>query len=129
MPDFLRPNFFHPSWRTAAPLALPQTQALQDLDRFNDAFPFRLELGDHLLDIHIASLTMENPHNYDLFRLFLLPGGLPRRFPVFIAVIHDGGRPLRFPRPKLIRSNTMIAALNPSCSARSSSIIFEMSIR
>ena len=49
------------------------------------------------------------------FGLFLLPGGLPL---LFVAVIQAGGRPRLRPRPRAIRSSTMIASSTCSRSAR-----------
>jgi hypothetical protein len=60
-----------------------------------------------------------------VFGLFLLPGGLPRRF---TAVIHSGGRPRRLPRPAASRCKTRIASSSWSRSARNSASIFPMSI-
>jgi hypothetical protein len=59
------------------------------------------------------------------FGLFLLPGGLPRRF---TSVIQAGGRPRRLPRPAARRSSVMIACSRFSRSARSSASILVMSI-
>jgi hypothetical protein len=57
--------------------------------------------------------------------LFLLPGGLPRRFN---ADIQAGGRPRRFPRPLAKRSKVMIASSTCSRSCRSSASIFKTSM-
>jgi hypothetical protein len=59
------------------------------------------------------------------FGLFLLPGGLQRRF---TAVIHLGGRPRRLPRPAKRRSRVTIASTTWSRCARSSKSILLMSI-
>jgi hypothetical protein len=57
--------------------------------------------------------------------LFLLPGGLPRRFK---ADIQAGGLPRRFPRPLAKRSNVTIASSTCSRSCRKSASIFNTSI-
>jgi hypothetical protein len=62
---------------------------------------------------------------YWFFGLFLLPGGLPRRF---TCDIHAGGRPRRVPRPLAIRSSTSIACPTASRSAFNSANIFVTSI-
>jgi hypothetical protein len=54
--------------------------------------------------LRIESESMAALHS---FALFLLPFGLPR---CLICVIHFGGRPLRFPRPRLSRSITTMAS-------------------
>jgi hypothetical protein len=57
--------------------------------------------------------------------LFLLPGGLPR---LFVTVIQAGGRPRLLPRPRAIRSRTMIASSTCSRSVRNSASILLISI-
>jgi len=57
--------------------------------------------------------------------LFLLPGGLPRRF---TTVIQAGGRPRRLSRPAARRCNVRIASSSWSRSVRSSASILLMSI-
>jgi hypothetical protein len=59
--------------------------------------------------------------------LFLLPGGLPRRFAV-ISDIHDGGLPRRFPRPRAKRSRLKIASSICTRSSLSSERIFDTSM-
>jgi hypothetical protein len=65
--------------------------------------------------------------------LFLLPTGRPRRLVVgseisaFANVIHDGGRPRRFPRPRRRRSILRITSSSCARSCRNSSNILLIS--